>query len=50
VRAPQLAVDPNMGDSTRLEVKVRTLDLVQVGQELFDLGHTAYIGGEPAIL
>ena len=39
-----LAVDAHVGDGTGLEVQVRAPDLVQVGQELFQLGHMAYIG------
>ena len=40
----ELAVDPDVGDGTRLEMQVGAPDLVQVRQELFQLGHTAYIG------
>ena len=40
----ELAVDAHVGHGARLEVQVGAPDLVQVRQELFQLGHTAYIG------
>ena len=43
----ELAVDADVGDGARLEVQVGPPDLVEVRQELFQLGHTAYIG-QPA--
>ena len=46
----ELAVDADVGHGTRLEVQVGAADLVQVRQELFQLGHTAYIGRQPRFL
>ena len=46
----ELAVDADVGDGAGLEVQVGTPDLVQVRQELFQLGHTAYIGPRRPVL
>ena len=41
---PELAVDAHVRHGAGLQVQVRSLDLVQVREELFQLGHLAYIG------
>ena len=40
----QLPIDAHVGNRAGLQMQVRTLDLVQIRQELFQLGHLAYIG------